>query len=71
MSDPVTQAAGEVRAALARANVTQTTVAEVTGRSQAYWSRRLSGEVPMDVSDLAVIADLTGVPMSHLVAGAA
>lgn len=71
MSDPVTTTAAEVRAALARADITQTAVAEATGRSQSYWSRRLSGEIPLDVDDLAVIAGLTGTPMAALVAGAA
>lgn len=71
MTDPVTRAAGEARAALARANVTQTALAEQTGRSQAYWSRRLSGEVPLDVVDLAEVASLTGTPVSVLMAGAA
>jgi len=70
MSDAVTRAAGEVRAALARANITQTEVAERTGRSQAYWSRRLTGETPLDVSDLDLIAAITGVPVASLVSAA-
>lgn len=70
MSDAVTNSAGEARAALARANVTQTHLSEITGRSQAYWSRRLSGEVPMDVADLSAVADVAGVTVSDLVSAA-
>lgn len=62
------RAAGEVRAALARRQITQTRLAQETGRSQAYWSRRLSGERPMDVADLEVVASLTGTSISVLVA---
>ena len=68
---PDATTAAEVRAALARKKITQTALAEATGRSQTYWQRRLSGERPMDVQDLGVIAQLTGVPVSALVAGAA
>jgi transcriptional regulator with XRE-family HTH domain len=63
--------AGEVRAALARRQITQTSLAEATGRSQAYWSKRLNGSVPLDVADLAAVADLTGVPVESLVSGRA
>ena len=63
--------AGEARAALARRRITQKQLAKDTGRSQTYWSRRLSGEIALDVADLAVIARVTGVPMADLVAGAA
>lgn len=71
MSNPSDIVAGEVRAALARRRITQTALAEATGRSQTYWQRRLSGEHPMDTDDLAAVADLTGTPMADLVAGAA
>ena len=39
--------------------------------SQTYWSRRMSGEVPLDVTDLADLARVTGVAITDLVAGAA
>lgn len=57
------QVAAEVRAALARRQVTQTTLAEATNRSQAYWSRRLSGDHTLSVADLAAVADVLGVPV--------
>lgn len=71
MSDAVTRSAGEARAALARAGITQVRLAELTNRSQSYWSRRLSGELAMDVADLAEIAGRTGVRLADLVEGAA
>lgn len=70
MDRAVTLTAGEARAALARASVTQTALAEATGRSQAYWSRRLLGEIPMDVTDLSAVADITGTPLADLVRAA-
>ncbi len=71
MTTPATAtAAAEVRAALARCRITQTALAETTGRSQSYWSRRLSGEQPMTVADLEVISALTGVPVADLLVAA-
>ena len=70
MSTPNERVAGEVRAALARAQVTQTALAEQTERSQTYWSRRLSGDIPLDVDDLAAVSAATGVPLAALVAAA-
>lgn len=65
MSTPDAESvAAEVRAALARRQITQTTLAEVTGRSQAYWSRRLSGRIPMSVDDLSVVAEIAAVPLA-------
>lgn len=64
------RAAGEVRAALARRQITQTRLAQETGRSQAYWSRRLSGERPLSVADLALISDLTDTPVDSLLGAA-
>jgi len=62
------QVAGNVRAALARSQVTQRTLAERTGRSQAYWSRRLNGETDLDVGDLEAVAGLVGVSTASLLA---
>jgi len=65
MSTPNAESvAAEVRAALARRQITQTTLAEVTGRSQAYWSRRLSGRQPMSVDDLSTVAEIAAVPLA-------
>lgn len=72
MSTPDAESvAAEVRAALARRQITQTTLAEATGRSQAYWSRRLSGRTPMTVADLSDIADIAHVPLASLLERAA
>lgn len=53
--------AAEVRAALARAQVSGNQLAGMLGQSQAYWSRRTTGKVPFDVDDLTAVADLLGV----------
>jgi hypothetical protein len=66
--DPVIS---EVRAALARVDMTQAELAKVTGRSQTYWSRRLRGGLPLNVTDLALISRITGVPVADLMRGAA
>lgn len=58
--------AAEVRAALARLDMTQTELAAVTGRSQGYWSKRLSGRIALNVTDLALISRLTGVSIADL-----
>jgi transcriptional regulator with XRE-family HTH domain len=60
--------AGEVRAAMARRGVSQTALAGALGMSQAAVSRRLRGAIPLDVKELAAIAEILGVPMSVLVA---
>ncbi len=70
MPTPTETAAAEVRAALARCRITQTHLAQHTGRSQAYWSRRLSGDQAMSTDDLGVISALTGVPVADLVSAA-
>ena len=62
--------AAEVRAALARIDMTQNELAGATGRSQAYWSKRLSGRIALNVADLALISRLTGVPIADLTAAA-
>lgn len=72
MSTPDTESvAAEVRAALARRQITQTQLAEATNRSQAYWSRRLTGQRPMSVDDLRAVADIAAVPLTSLLGRAA
>lgn len=58
--------AAEARAALARRNMTQSRLAEITGRSRPYWQKRLSGAVSMTLDDVATIASATGTPVSDL-----
>ena len=67
MGTAVTRSAAEVRAALARADITQTELASLTGRSQNYWSRRLSGAIALDLADLEMVSNATGALISDLV----
>ncbi|MCL1871843.1 MAG: helix-turn-helix domain-containing protein [Promicromonosporaceae bacterium] len=62
------QVAAEVRAALARHRLSQRDLASATGKSQAYWSRRMTGETALDVVDLSALAAFTHVPVAQLVA---
>jgi hypothetical protein len=55
------QVAGEVRAAIARANLTQSAVCAMTGIKGATMSRKLSGKVAFDVEELHLIADALGL----------
>jgi transcriptional regulator with XRE-family HTH domain len=61
--------AAEIRAALARQRVTQSALADRLGVSQAWVSRRLSGEVPLTIADITQIAAELGVEVSSLTAG--
>src|SRR5215472_17069635 len=56
--------AAEVRAQLARARRTGRSVALELGWTQPYISRRLTGEVPFDVNDLAAVADVLHIPVT-------
>ncbi|MPY81265.1 MAG: helix-turn-helix domain-containing protein [Actinophytocola sp.] len=60
--------AAEIRAQLARQRVTQTVLAEQLGVSRAWLSRRLSGDTPLSVGNVATIADAPGVPVSTFTA---
>lgn len=55
------QVAGEVRAAIGRANLTQSAVSAKTGISGATLSRKLSGKVAFDVEELNLIAQALGL----------
>ena len=55
--------AGEARARLARARLSNRWVAKQLGWSEFYLSRRLTGAVPFSVGDLAALADLLDVPI--------
>lgn len=65
------QVAANVRAELARRGLSQVDIATTLGVSQAAVSRRLSGSVPLDVNEVAAIADLLGITPSQLVSAAA
>jgi transcriptional regulator with XRE-family HTH domain len=56
--------AGEVRAWLARRQRSGRSAALELGWTEPYLSRRLTGGVPFDVSDLAKLAELLDVPIT-------
>lgn len=60
--------AGEIRAELARQRRSQAELATQLGVSRPWLSRRLSGETPLSVGDIANIADALGVALSDLMA---
>lgn len=64
---PAGRVADEVRAAMARRRMSQMGLAELLGRSQAFVSRRLTGEIAFNVNDLAKIAEALDVPLAALV----
>lgn len=55
--------AGEVRAGIARAGLSGSQAAVRLGWTQPYMSRRLTGRVPFDVTDLGELAELLDVPI--------
>lgn len=63
--------AGELRALMARNRVTGTALAKLLGWKQQYLSRRLTGAVPLDVNELATIAEVFDVPVEQFFAEAA
>lgn len=74
MSDPQGRAVtetviGEVRAHLARQRLTGKQAAARMGWSQAYISRRLTGDTPFDVADLAQLGELLDVAPAVFFAG--
>lgn len=50
--------AAEIRARLAAAQISKTRVADAIGHSLASVSRKMSGQAPIQVDELATIADL-------------
>lgn len=59
--------AEEVRAAMARRRIPQSTLAEALSKSQAAVSRRLSGKVAFDVNELEIVASVIGIPAADLI----
>lgn len=71
-SKPAAAAIGaEVRGLLAKQKISQTVAGQRLGLSQAAMSRRLLGEVPFNVDELAAIAKILGVPVARLLEDAA
>lgn len=61
--------AAEVRAEMARQRVSQTALADRLDVSQAYVSRRLTGDVPFDVEELREVAFILGVRVEQFITG--
>ena len=71
MADETAARVGDtVRAEMARNRVTQEDLARRLNLSQAAVSRRLNGDIPFNVSELATVGRAVGVPLNRLVAGA-
>lgn len=60
--------ASEVRAEVARQNVTQYDLAEVLGVAQPSVSRRLTGKHPFDTDELDKLAAFFDVPVDRFLA---
>lgn len=65
------EVAGEVRALLARRQISGKQLATHLGLSQFAVSRRLRGETPFSVDELAATAEWLGVPVASLLTEAA
>lgn len=59
--------AAEIRVAMVRRQVTGTALAAALGKSQAYVSRRLSGDTAFDVDDLETIAATLQVKVADMI----
>lgn len=55
-----------VRAEMARADVSQSTLASMIGLSQPAISKRLRGEVPFDINEAHLIAKALSVDVARL-----
>lgn len=56
--------AGNIRAELARADISQVKAAAALGVTEMWISRRLKGRTPLDANDIALFARYLGVPVS-------
>lgn len=63
--------AGEIRAELARQQMSGSELARRLGMTQPYLSRRLTGEVDFRIGELERIAEVLGVPVAQLFPSAA
>ena len=61
-----TDYASEIRAAIARKNISKADVAQALGKSRATASRKLSGLIPITLDELHVLAELIEVPPASL-----
>lgn len=65
-TSPSAEVGANVRAEMARRDVSQVKIAENLGMSQAAISSRLRGRTPFDINELAAIADYLEMPISGL-----
>jgi len=63
--------AGEIRAELARQQISSSQLKEMFGASDAYWSRRMTGKKAFEVHDLECVAEILGKHPAQLLGGAA
>jgi transcriptional regulator with XRE-family HTH domain len=68
MASTTESIAAEVRAEVARARRRSADVARVLDCSQSAASRKMNGQVPFTVADLARIADLLGIDVTRFYA---
>lgn len=65
-ADYPTRVAAEVRAEMARKNITALELSQLTGIPQTTLARRLRGFVPFDVAELAAVATVLEVDTPDL-----
>lgn len=70
-ASPAKRIALEVRAEMARQGITQEALGARIGWDQRRVSRRLTGEVALDVAELSAIAAALGVGVTQLLAAPA
>lgn len=70
-ADITATTAANVRAELARGGYSAAGVANAIGWSQSRLARRLKGETPFDVNELAEIAAFLDLPLAALLPGVA
>lgn len=70
-SDVRLHAAGELRAEMARRRYTSTDLGTVLGISQQSASRRMTGEMGLNLDEVALIADWLGIDPTRLIQAAA
>lgn len=68
---PTATAGANVRGEMARRGVTQASLSIAIGLSQPAISKRLRGETPFDINELARIAVFLNVPLARLTEGVA
>jgi transcriptional regulator with XRE-family HTH domain len=68
---PASTVGANVRAEMARRGITQATLAQHLGISQAQVSKRLSGAIAFDVNELHGVAGFLGVSIDLLTEGVA